>query len=465
MKRSSFPHENRSPLSRIVRGSLWSVLGNGAARMFAIATALAAARLLGREGFGTLALVQLTITTAGTLVSGQLAQAATRFVSQFRESSAAKATAVARLVTMLSAAFGLAAMLALLLLSDWISRQLLRQPSMAPLLRLASPAVPCVLIAGAQAAILNGYEAFSLAARVNAFGSAALFLGVLTGGFSAGVNGAALGWVLGNGALCLFGYVALRKFRVVSPTDAGVRANFPISALLSYSLPLFGSSMVFAAILLYANALLGEKHSLSEVALYAAADRIHLILLFVPTAVLSAMFPILSNLHSHGDFSGCRKVLRSVLQIGALVVVVPAALLGFFSSRVCSLFGTEFGAGGPVLAILCVATLFEALNILFGYLMIIAGRVWLRSCIDIGLTLVLGSCATIWIPRFGSEGLAAAYAASFAAAVMVLAASLNLIRAPRRKEVAAFMPSSMPNPLELGCARRFNRGSWYPFVK
>jgi len=78
-----------------------------------------------------------------------------------------------------------------------------------------------------------------------------------------------------------------------------------------------------------------------------------------------------------------------VLQISALVVVVPAAFLGLFSSRVCSLFGAEFGASGTVLAILCVATLFEALNILFGYLMIIAGRVWLLSCVDIGLALVL----------------------------------------------------------------------------
>jgi len=336
---------------------------------------------------------------------------------------------------------------------------------MAPLLRMASPAVPFALIAGAQAAILNGYEAFPVAARVNAFGSAAMFLGVLAGGFTAGVNGAVMGWVVGNGVLCLFSYVAIRKFRISGPTSSSARAHFPISSLLSYSLPLFSASMVFAAVLLHANALLGEKHSLSEVALYAAADRIHLILLFVPTAVFSAMFPILSNLQSHGDLSGYRKVLRTVLQISALVVVVPAAFLGLFSSRVCSLFGAEFGASGTVLAILCVATLFEALNILFGYLMIIAGRVWLRSCVDIGLALVLGSCATIWIPRFGSEGLAAAYAASFAAAVIVLAVSLRLIRAPRTEEVAAFVPSAMPKPLDLGYARGFNRSSWYPSVK
>lgn len=158
-------------------------------------------------------------------------------------------------------------------------------------------------------------------------------------------------------------------------------------------------------------------------------------------------------------------MLRTVLLISALVVVVPAALLGLFSSRVCSLFGAEFGAGGTVLTILCVATVFEALNILLGYLMIIAGRVWRRSCIDIGLALLLGSCATIWIPRFGSEGLAVAYAASFAAAVIVLAVSLRLIRAPRREEVAGFIPTSMPKRFECGYARRFNRGSCYPFVK
>lgn len=428
---------------RVLAGTGWLVLGNGGARMLAVATALAAARLLGREGFGALALVQLTITTAGTLVSWQLAQAATRFVSQLRHSSAAKAAAVARLATTLSVASGLAAMLALLLFGDWISRQVLRQASLAPLLRLASAGVPCLLIAGAQAAILNGYEAFAAGARVNALGSAAVFLGVLAGGWAAGVQGAVVGWVAGNGILCLLGYVALRRLQRATPA-ANPHAYFPVSALLSYALPLFSASMMLAAVLLGANALLGQRHSLAEVALYAAADRMHLILLFIPTAVFTAMFPILSNLQSHGDISGYNKVLRTVLQITALVLVIPAALMGIFSSRICSIFGADFRAGGAVLAILCVATIFEALNILFGYLMIIAGRVWLRSCIDIGLALLLGTCASFWIPRFGSLGLAAAYAASFAAAALTLALSLSMTRAPLRQAASASLHTLIP---------------------
>lgn len=452
-----------SPLARIISGSLWSVLGNGVSRMFAVATALAAARLLGREGFGSLALVQLTITTAGTLVSWQLAQAATRFVSQFRQSSAEKAAAVARLVTILSAAAGLLAMLVLLLFADWISQQFLGQASLAPLLRLASPAVPCVLIAGAQAGILVGYEAFPQVARINAIGSVGMFLGVLGGGVSAGVNGAVAGWVAANMVLCLYGYVALRRFRAANPAISSTPAHFPLSALFSYALPLFSASMVFAAVLLGANALLGQRHSLSEVALYAAADRIHLVLLFVPTAVFTAMFPILSNLQSQGDFSGYRKVLRTVLQISAFVLVIPAALMGFFSPTICSMFGAEFRAGGSVLSILCVATIFEALNIVFGYLLIIAGRVWVRSLIDIGLALVLGVCATVWIPRFGSLGLAAAYAASFAIAAIALAVSLSVIRTPPRREAGASARTLITKSSELSYSRY--RARWIPFVK
>ena len=436
-----------NPFLRIVRGSMWSVLGNGAARMFAVATALAAARVLGREGFGELALVQLTITTAGTLVSWQLAQAGTRFVSHFRQSSAAQAAGIARLVTILSGAFGIAAMLALLLFAEWISRQILRQASLAPLLRLASPGVPCILIAGAQAAILNGYEAFALGARVSALGSGAVLLGVVAGGFTAGVKGAAAGWVAGNAVLCLCGYSALRKFRMTITADAAARV--PVSALFFYALPLFTAGTVFAAVLLRANALLGQQHSLSQVALYAAADRIHLILLFVPTAVFAAMFPILSNLQSQGDFSGYRKVLGTVVQITALVLVVPAALMALLSSRVCSMFGPDFRAGGPVLAILSLATVFEALNMLLGYLMIITGRVWLRSCIDIGLALLLGGCASFWIPRFGSLGLAAAYAASFAVAAIALAVSLSAIRPARREGMAAFAHAWKLRPSQL----------------
>jgi O-antigen/teichoic acid export membrane protein len=127
------------------------------------------------------------------------------------------------------------------------------------------------------------------------------------------------------------------------------------------------------------------------------------------------------------------------------------------------MFGSDFRFGGPVLAILCVATIFEVLNILFGYLMIIAGRVWLRSCIDIGLALVLGTCATIWIPRFGGMGLAAACSASFAMAVITLGVSLSVMRTPHRQTATTLAHTSMPKSRTLRYLRY--HATRTPFVK
>jgi O-antigen/teichoic acid export membrane protein len=199
------------------------------------------------------------------------------------------------------------------------------------------------------------------------------------------------------------------------------------SLLISYSLPLFLASTWLSIVLLRCNAMLAQRYSLAEVALYSAADRFHLMLLFVPGALFATMFPILANLR--GDRGGCRQVLRTCFMSMLLTLVFPAVLVaGFAETILAASFGAEFRIAGTVLSLLCVAAVFEAINIVAGQLLLIAGWIKLRAAIDALLGTVLLVLSILWIPRFGTRGFAAAYAISFGCAGLLLLAAAATIR-------------------------------------
>lgn len=415
--------------TRVLAGAGWSIAGNGCARALTIVSALAAARVLGRDGFGAFSLVQLTIATAATLVALQMGSTATRFVAEYRHRSVTRTVAVIRLVTAAMVVLGAGASVGLHVAAKWISATVLRQPALVELVRIAAPGVFLVLCSGVQAGILSGLEEFRAAALVNLAGSAAIVVGVLGGSLSSGLQGAILGWVVGNGVLCAAGgYAVLRvQAGLGRPPRSALFSERAI--LFSYSLPVFLASMMLAAVFFRCNTLLAESHSLSEVALYAAADRFHFMLLFIPSALFSAMFPILSNLSGNGDRVACKQVLRTSFLLALVVLVIPALLVGIFSRLLlCVTFGHSFSIAAPVLSVLCLASVFEALNIALGYVLIVAGRVWLRCAIDMGLAVLLLGLGSSWIPRFGGLGLAGAYAVSFASASATLAAGLATMR-------------------------------------
>ena len=411
-----------SPSTRLLKGAGWTVLGNAAARGFTIATAFAAARILGRDEFGSVALTQLTVAAAANLVSLQMGQTATRFVAQYRNTSPHAVTRVAQLVRRIAWITGLAAALAVILAAEWIGRRLLGQATGTPLVRWAAPAVFLTLYSSVQLGILYGLEQFATAARIAALGYACIFVGVLLGSLRAGTTGAVTGWVLGNAVLCWLAWRALLRFL---PSYGRGQLWPPISArsiLLSYSTPLWIASGWISVVLLGCNALLARYHSLGEVALYSAADRLHLILLFVPSALFCTTLPVLSDLYSRGDRDGYQQVLRTAVNTACMTVLAPAVLLASFSGPILSAgFGKNFAPASGTLMLLCCASLFESSNIVLGQLFLVAGRIWARAAIDVGLGAVLLVCAVLWVPRFGSIGLAGAYALSFAAASAALA--------------------------------------------
>jgi O-antigen/teichoic acid export membrane protein len=183
--------------------------------------------------------------------------------------------------------------------------------------------------------------------------------------------------------------------------------------VLRSSVPL-GAAGLCAAVVNRVDFLMLERMTdLTQVGLYAAAYKVTNLLEALPLMVMGTVYPLMSR-YAAEDPERLRALVRkSVLFLGivgvsaGIVVTVTAPLI------VRLLFGTEFSAAAPALAVLVWSTTCLYLAITGGNLLISVGRERLNLAI-----LALGAALNIalnllWIPAAGLLGAAWATTATF----------------------------------------------------
>ena len=194
------------PAARFLRGSAWAVLGAATAQGLRLASFVLAARVLGKEGFGALGMLQSTVATAGIFAGLGLGLTATKHVAEFRRERPAAAGRVIGLTTLVAGLSGLLFAFGLGVFSGPICSQALNAPTLSPQLLLAMPLLVANTILGAGIGILGGLEAFRQIAMANTILGMLTFPAVVVGVHSAGLDGAVLGQGIAVVAGCGFTY-------------------------------------------------------------------------------------------------------------------------------------------------------------------------------------------------------------------------------------------------------------------
>ncbi len=111
-----------------------------------------------------------------------------------------------------------------------------------------------------------------------------------------------------------------------------------------------------------------------EVGWYGTADSVFGTLLFVPTILLTSLFPVFARTHEEDPAAAVGLLQRSFN--GLLLVAVPVGLgIVVVADQVAVLlFGEAFDGTGPVLAVFGVVLIFTFLSTLFGSHAIAIGR-------------------------------------------------------------------------------------------
>ncbi len=183
--------------------------------------------------------------------------------------------------------------------------------------------------------------------------------------------------------------------------------------LLTGSVPMVLSGVVLMVYLRIDQVMLGAMAPQAELGLYAAAVRISEVWYFVPTAIVSSVFPGLVVLRSSDpeQFEQKLQQLYNLLAFLGYAVALPVTFIAPWLVQL--LFGSAYLAAAPLLSVLIWAGLFANLSVVRNAHFIALD--WGRSLL---WATSLGATANVLlnlllIPRYGALGAAVATCLSY----------------------------------------------------
>lgn len=436
------PLREPGPLSRFLiperfrgrfrTGIIWNFLGAASGFGTTFAVNVIVAKMLGRETFGRFTIVQNTLFTFCGLASLSMGLAATKYVAQFRASDPGKAGRILGLCSLVSAAAAAAVSLALIALAPWIADSQLKTPDLAFSLRMGAAFLFFTAMTGYQTGALAGLERYRTAG----------IAGLLSGAAGLAICAASIrlwaidGAFIGLSVSALLRYLLCRFFLRSACADAGIiytyRGLAPLRPILfRFAIPAAISAYFTLPMFWLANLILfRQPDGAASMALYGAAASIRVMVLFLPSIINSVSLSILSHTRGEGDMTGfVRLYWNNILAVVASVMVaaVPIALFG---KTILMLFGKDFQHAYPVILVLLLSAIPEALSMSLFQIIQAEERMWFGFFgVIVPRELALVTLAYFLTPSLGATGLAISYGVAWTlAAIIIYVAGFRLLK-------------------------------------
>lgn len=389
-------------------GAFWVLLGTVASRGLTLLAGVIIARVLGKTGFGELAMLQSTVAMLGAVAGFGLGLTATKHVAEFRGSDPQRAGRVLALSGLVSLVTGGVMAIALLLLAPILAEQALGAPQLAGGLRIGAIVLFLTAISGAQAGALSGFEAFRTSAKINlSVGLASipmLVIGVVLDGISGVMWASAVNLAFNWG----LNHIALRKEARRHGVPVTWRGGWGERAILwNFSLPMSVSALILGPLNWCTNALLAHQPGgYGELGIYSVAIQWRAAVLFIPGILGQVCFPLLvqSGTGAPHKYRTMYKASIGVTAGAALVTMAPLIVLGHF---IVQIYGPAFTHGSDVFRVMMFSAVFLAVNAAMGDAIIGRGRVWFVFIFNVISSLTLVFLSYLFVSRgYGAMGLA-----------------------------------------------------------
>jgi O-antigen/teichoic acid export membrane protein len=298
-----------------------------------------------------------------------------------------------------------------------------------------------------QTAALAGLEGYAGIAKAGVIAGCAYFLLCVGGAVAGGREGvlAALSASAGVQWLALRFFLGRERSRQGIRVDyRGIREEREIVVKFAMPAALSGFSSM-PALWLSSAFLVRQPGGYAQMALYAAATNLRVLVLLLPQLLNNVGMSLLNCAKGLGDIEQYRKVFWGNLGLTAAVTSVGALIISIVGPSALAVFGHDFRDGYPVLLVLMASTLIESLMQASYQIIQSHARMWLSL-----FAIALPRDATIvvlayFLTIYGAKGLALAYTAGWGLALVctvILAGSL-LHRTENRE-------TSIPVPLHVG---------------
>ena len=293
------------------------------------------------------------------------------------------------------------------LFAPLIAETVFSKPGLGEPLRLMSIAIPGFTMTHLLAGALKGLTRIPEAMLVSSilypvFGIAMIW--PLTG--LMGVSGAALTYLLATGLAALVGFM-LWRWRI---GDRGtIKESAPGQELWRSARPLLVASLINRGLLPWMPVLLlGFWSEATEVGIFAAANRVVLLVSFALISVNAVLSSRFAAMYAAGNVKGLSRLSRRFSMIVTLATLPVLLLLMFRGGQVMSIFGSDFAVAGPILFILAIGQIVNTLcGSVFNLLNMTGNERSAKNCAVISLSVNLG-LNFVLIPLYGVIGAAIA---------------------------------------------------------
>ena len=407
---------NASIRKRFARGSIWVLGGTLASQGSRLIAFMLAARLLGKEVFGELGMLQSTVGMAGVFAGLGIGLTATKHVAQYRKIDPSRAGRIVGLSSLIGVLSGFAFFLLVRIFAPRICSEVLNAPHLAPELEVAALLVWLNTFLGAQTGSLAGLEAFRSIA-IASFSQGILVLPAIVVGVQvAGLYGAVVGLVIAVAVGCaVTQFLLLRECRA-----AGIDVSFRCSRsegrlLASFSLPtLISGAMNIPVQWLAMTILVRQPGGYAEMGAFGAANQWRLLIIFLPVILERSVLPILTDLRARGDLVSYRRTMYSHLLLSSGLAALLAVPLAAGAPLIMGLYGEEFRSSWPALPLLAGAAVVASASIAVATVMVSRGAMWLALLANCFWATALIISASLLTPAYGAIGLGMAFLIAYA---------------------------------------------------
>jgi len=409
---------------RLIKGTALNLIAMSFNQGSTLVASILVARILKKQTFGEYAMVYTTLLTAVTLAQLAMGYTSSKYVAEYRTSDPQRAGRVlgsCAIVSTMMAAMGTAVLISV---SPWLASTVLRAPNLSLPLVYGSGFLFFSAINGYQSGALSGLEAFGSLAKAGVISGILSIMAISVGALQGGLTGAILG--LGVGALirCVLHSIWLNKetlrhgimtqYRGSLRHEKDILHKFALPAALAgyYSLPMIWLANSF---------LVRQPGGYGEMAIYASAASLRMLVLFIPQVMNNVTLPILNNIKSDGDRLSYGRIFMSNVRIVFFATLVGGLFIGLFGGVLLAAFGKDFSGGKVVLQVLMVSTVFEGVAISLYQQLQAQERLWESFFfVNIPREALFLALAFLLVPSHGALGLSIAYACCWLLAMGII---------------------------------------------
>jgi len=402
-----------SPIAyRLARGAFWSLIGGVASRALTLVSSIIVARLLGKECYGEVGMVQSTIGLFGVFAGFGLGSTATKYIAEYRLKDPEKAGRILNLTLVISLVSGGIMAITCLIMSPWLAEKTLNRADLASVLAASSLLLFISTLGGVLSAALSGFESFRAIARITIWQGVASPVIAIPCVWFYGVQGAIASFTI-NAAIGLFlCTIALRSeckdFRIPQKFDTSFLSERVV--LWKFALPSMCSSLLLAPVTWITNTILVNQPSgYGEFGLFNAANQWRMVIVFFPAVLTSAIFPVLSEIHGREDLKDFTDTVSLNLKFTWIIALPLTVSVITFGKQLMALYGEQFIGSEQMISLLMIACFLNTVNSAIGCALTSSGRMWTGTVMNLGWAFALIASSIFLIPYMGGRGLAISY--------------------------------------------------------